>query len=503
MDECPAEKPYIFINSLGHKECSSSCHPAASDSDYLTGIAQQIYIRFSDNHCIETCPGIFEEHMNVDTVTVDKRVCRDLCSATSAYPYRGAKNSIVQCVASCPGNLSFSNPQGELECITSCPPAGEPTKVLIFEGTCASECPLYNLSNQVCVDECPAFDPNNVGNTNSYEYDTTYPAKGVTTGIKYCVTDCATHVDPNGNSKAAYFISPTNQRRFCTEDCTTTGTNLIHLEDGICKDSCNSGLYLETNKICVGSCPITEPYIYRDDITGKSMCTDTCKLDKPNFYVDNQGIRRCISACPPESLAFALLTHSSSGQCVTDCDVFNVATCTDTTPAASSAKCIENSGLPYIYKIDINTSLCVNDCASTDKPKFYINNNLNKVCTATCPPDEDSLKSQEDNGQCINNCNPNFHLNGICRANCDGIPQNRFAEDGTCVENCSDHPQSVYQAETGQACLNSCPTLRFETDPKRCVSSCDYYKNSVCYDGACPDAGDLRTELNECVQTCP
>ena len=39
VDECPAEKPYIFMNSLGHKECASSCHPAASDSDNLTSIA--------------------------------------------------------------------------------------------------------------------------------------------------------------------------------------------------------------------------------------------------------------------------------------------------------------------------------------------------------------------------------------------------------------------------------------------------------------------------------
>jgi hypothetical protein len=118
--------------------------------------------------------------MNADGVTVNKRVCRDLCSATSAYPYRGAKNSVVQCVESCPGNLSFTNTQGELECITTCPPANEPTKVLIYGETCASECPLYNLDTLQCLDQCPEFNPLNVGNTNSYEYDTTYPAKGVT-----------------------------------------------------------------------------------------------------------------------------------------------------------------------------------------------------------------------------------------------------------------------------------------------------------------------------------
>jgi hypothetical protein len=151
------------------------------------------------------------------------------------------------------------------------------------------------------------------------------------------------------------------------------------------------------------------------------MCTDTCKSDKPNFYVDSLGIRRCISACPPESSIFALLTHSSNGQCVTDCDVFNVATCTDNTAANVSAKCSEASGLSYIYKIDINTSICVTTCSSTDKAKFYINNNSNKVCTSTCPPDDDSMKTLERDNQCISNCNPNFHLFGICRASCDGI----------------------------------------------------------------------------------
>jgi hypothetical protein len=176
--------------------------------------------------------------------------------------------------------------------------------------------------------------------------------------------------------------------------------------------------------------------------------------------------------------------------------VFNNPTCTDTTPGVSSTCPISKS---FIYKHSDETSLCVSDCAEFSITNYYKNDISNTVCSNSCPPERDLTKMFFDGDECIEQCSPNFHLNFICRLNCSGITETRVSENGECLDQCSDHSTSIYQAETGLNCLTSCPTLRYESDPKRCATTCDYHKDSICYESSCPDANDIQAGDNECV----
>jgi hypothetical protein len=224
------------------------------------------------------------------------------------------------------------NANEEYECSLKCPPPNEPTKILTDEGVCVASCPLYLLTDLVCVPKCEDIDPLKLGETSSYYYDTIDNDKGVYAGIRYCVRNCAAHTDVNGNTKLAFYTSSIDLSKNCTKNCVLSNEpSLGYLDNGECRTDCKSKLYFESNKVCTTECSGIEKYYYTDLISGETFCTAACKPDQSLFFIDRDNKYKCISSCPPDALDYALLTRNFKSQCITDCDVFNFPDCTDDT----------------------------------------------------------------------------------------------------------------------------------------------------------------------------
>ena len=450
VDSCEDSEIKIIYN----KQCLVSCPPNTEEITDLSGF--------------KTCKCLKKWHRINGQV-----ICDDVDNCIENSPYEYSIDGSSECVQQCDNT--------EIE----------------FRGTCYKECPgkFVNISNHC---DCPI--------TNYYYYED---------NLKYCISD-----DEN-NEEYQFIVSGTKEKvKNCGEGSTdaTSYKFRYYLE---CLQTCPEGstvsnfvcscpnFYYEdknNNKICIDSCPSSDPYlpylVFFQTSNEPKACTDKCKSD---FYFFNKN---CYEKCPDDTYE------------ATDSNGVKICRCIKNWYFDSEGKIIcenthEQCDNPN-NKLIVKTNECVSECKIPDTIEF------NNKCYRQCPENSNYLDS-ENTCECMYK----WYKDGndiICLGQNEdySIYNKLIIATNEIVSDCSG--QAIYNIEFNNTCisqiqcdenpmLSSLDIDNNGTPEKLCV--CDNYyiedenKNIICLNNnECPEnykfqIENKKTGKNYCVKRCP
>ena len=354
-------------------------------------------------------------------------------------------------------------------CKTSCPN-------LRFELTCVDACPqqptfTYLTPNNECIENCKT--------------STQFPYRNGAT----CDNKCLPGLDGN----PTYFArnDPENICGTCLNyvlddlECVTTcpkyyGSNnhcvslcepLEFVQNDVCVDSCDSGLYNIDDRVCVDECTGFYPL----ETSNPRKCESTCPSGTIRY------LNTCVASCPDgktfNSVAQTCLPDCQPGEIILDgfCNTGNcgqmfrtpfnecLPTCLDPYPfIETNQRCVSacdsgrapnkerlclvrDDGTHLFTILNTDDNLLYDICPSG----FY--DPISRNCLSDCP--EGNYRRTTQNGTA---CSPN---NSICEL---------FTPVFTCVESCA----APYPLKSDRACLGDCEAPRPFRFQQECFALC-------------------------------
>ena len=418
-----------------------------------------------------------------------------------------------------------SDDENKKKCVKKCEETSKQFTKL--NNHCDTECDtneFYNDGEYICLSKCP--------------YGTTTTENDGKKCIKCENLDPKQYIDEQGN---------------CVADCETNSAKgyIYHNKDEyICLDNCN-GKFIEDN-ICKDSCE-TKLYIYN------KMCLEFCPSDR-RFFVDNGNGNyintTCLNDCPKDNPFYTLEMDASSNtlyKCKNNCNSY----IPNQDPNKNAKYCLGdacNGTYKYYTTDESNNKMCYSLCP-TNKP-YYVQESNNLIhCYDECPNNyvhltnefecielsncKESKKIKYKEKQCVDKCSKSdkyFFKDDLtfCVDKCDDIPNEikgvstslKLTYDNICVKSCSDYSEYskedtvnnlcictrlfYYNKTTGyKHCLNPDLTLceKQEDFPilkvgeNECTNYCDgilSLSGKECYknDYSCEDNEEIKTLIN-------
>ncbi|XP_069108040.1 proprotein convertase subtilisin/kexin type 5-like [Argopecten irradians] len=354
-NKCYKQCPDPLVSFRGNLSCLQRC-PTTHKFRYMYSNNEKLF------RCEKTClkPRFISGDKCLHNCPVSKPYSKgQTCVATcgSSYPFFHPVKK--QCLKDCPQPYVISNnaciqkcpPDSRFlvsnVCTKSCPPAMKLWSPQQKGTVCGSTCTHgFVEQNKTCVTSCSGGQViiNNKCTGSKYcprEYKYTESSssgnicrktclKGQYIQSLNCVRKCSKYHVVNECVDQCPVSHPfTDKHRFYTEpfpkECHQNCKPSQYVEGFYCTSSCNSDLYIATDKICVNKYPPSHPF-KRDNLLVGAVCDKECGdsylIDQKNNCIKVKECKlakdmliykdRCVHECPPISFLDVTKKHCIS-----------------------------------------------------------------------------------------------------------------------------------------------------------------------------------------------
>ena len=244
-------------------------------------------------------------------------------------------------------------------------------------------------------------------------------------------------------------------------------------------------------KQCVTSCNQGE-YFY-ESVDG-TKCLDSCGDNQ--YYYGEQKPLKCVNSC--ENDDYILISGDTNNVCIKTCDGGYIY------KENNKKYCDKTiSGCKGGY-ITLYSKYCVEKCQDSSSLFGVETFNDNNKCVEDCPLNGNKYKkrsSNEDDNQCVSNCNGQYIYNLECVSDCVNTNnQYHIENENECLYQC---PDGYYSKDDEYVCYQRCPysdeNKLYAKDNKcvPCTGEGEYY---IEYE---TDDTNAQNDIRRCYTKCP